>query len=63
MTDGIAMKGKRIIIPCLLQEQMLQQLNNSNMGIEKMWLLANESVSWVNMNVDIENTGENVIHA
>ena len=30
------MKRKRIIIPCLLQKQILQQLHNNHMGIEKI---------------------------
>ena len=40
MTDGIAMKGKGIKIPILLQKQVLQQLHSNYMGIEKMRLLA-----------------------
>ena len=46
MTDGIVMKGKRLIIPFQLQKKILQHLHSSHMGIEKMWL---------NMNVDIGN--------
>ena len=38
MTDGIAMKGKKIIIPFLLQKQILQQLYDNHMGIEKIAL-------------------------
>ena len=38
MIDGIVMKGKRIIIPFLLQRQILNQLHNNHMGIEKMRL-------------------------
>ena len=33
--------------------QVLDQLHSSYMGIEKMWLLARESVYWINMNADI----------
>ena len=56
MIDGITMKGKRIIIPFLLQKQILQQLHSSHMCIENMRLLAHELLYWVDMNTDIENT-------
>ena len=56
MFDCIAMKGKRITIPFQLQKEILQQVHSSHMGIEKIRLLAHESVYWVNMNEDIENT-------
>ena len=38
MIDAIAVKGKRIIIPFLLQKQILQQLHRYHMGIYKMRL-------------------------
>ena len=50
MIDSIAMKGRRIIIPFLLQKQVLKQKHSNHMGIEKMRLLVRESVYWVNMN-------------
>ena len=34
--------------------QILDQLHNNHMGIEKMWLLAGKSAYWVNMDADIE---------
>ena len=55
MIDGVAIKGKHVIIPSQLQTQILRQLHSSHMGIEKMGLLAHKSVYWVNMNADIEN--------
>ena len=56
MINGTAMKGKRIIIPFMLWEQILEQLHSTHMGIEKIRCLARKSGYWVNMNVDIENT-------
>ena len=56
MTDGITIKGERIIIPLLLQKQILQQLHSNHMCIEEMTLLAHELVYGVNMNADTENT-------
>ena len=43
MMDGIAMKGRKVKIPFLLQKQILQQLLSSHMGIEKTRLY---HVSW-----------------
>ena len=53
--DGIDMKGRCIIIPKDLKQQVLDQLHVNHMGIIKMKLLAHESVYWVNINNDIEN--------
>ena len=56
MIYGLAMKGKRIIIPSQLQKQILSQLHSNHMGIEKIRLLACKAVYWVNVNTDLENT-------
>ena len=56
MIAGNWMKVKGIIIPCLLQRQILEQLYSNHMGIEKMRLLVREPVYWVNLNADIEDT-------
>ena len=37
--DGVIMKGRHIIIPVELKQQMLDQLHLNHMGIEKMKLL------------------------
>ena len=56
MIDGNEMKDNRKIIFFQLQKQILQQLYNNHMVIEKMRLLLHESINWMNMNADIENT-------
>ena len=56
MIDCTAVKNQRIIIPFLLQKQILWQLHSNYMGIEKMSLFVCESVYWLNMNTDIKNT-------
>ena len=55
MIDGIAMKGRIIIISFLLWRQILEQLHSNHMGTDKARLLPRESVYWVNMNADMEN--------
>ena len=50
------MEGRRIIIPFLLQKQILEQLHSNHMDNNKIELLARVSVYWVNMNADIKNT-------
>ena len=52
--DGIMLKGRHIVIPTSLKEQVLGQLHTNHMGIEKMKLLAHKSVYWSNINVDIK---------
>ena len=52
--DGVLLKGRCIIIPNSLKQQILTQLHINNMGIEKTKLLACESVFWHNINADIE---------
>ena len=54
--DGIILKGKCIIIPNSLKEQVLNQLHTNHLGIEKTKLLASESVYWPSINADIKNT-------
>ena len=52
--DGIILKGKCIIIPSSLKEQVLSQLNTNHMGIEKTKPLALECVYWPSINADID---------
>ena len=58
MTDDITMKGKRIMISCLLQRQILQQLLSNHMSIGEMRFLVHESIYWVNKKADIKNTAK-----
>ena len=57
--DGMVMKGRCIIIPEDLKQQMLDQLHVNHMCIEMTKLLMCESVYWVNINNDIEYYGKN----
>ena len=52
--DGVILKGRCIIIPDSLKQQVLTQLHTNYMGIENTKLLAHESVSWHNINANIE---------
>ena len=49
------MKGRCIIIPQDLKQQVLDQLHLNHMSIKKAKLLTCESVYWVNINNNIEN--------
>ena len=53
--DGIILKGRHIVIPNSLKQQVLNQPHTNHMGIEKTKLLAHESVYWSSINADIEN--------
>ena len=52
--DGVILKGRCIIIPHSLSEQVLNQLHTNHMGIEKTKPLALECVYWPSINADIE---------
>ena len=52
------MKGRTIIIPAS-QDKVLKQLHLRHMSIVKTRLLACESIYWVNMNANIEETVTN----
>ena len=48
--DGIAIKGRRIIIPTLSQNKAINHLHINYVGIENTKLLACESVYCSNVN-------------
>ena len=52
--NSIMLKGRHIIIPNSLKQQVLDQLHINHMGIEKMKLLAHKCVYWHSINADIE---------
>ena len=61
--DGIVLKGRHIVIPTSLRQQVLDQLHTNHMGIEKTKLLTCESVYWSSINVDIKNISKTVLPA
>ena len=52
--DGVILKGRCIIIPDSLKQQVLTQLHTNHTGIEKTKLLVCESVFWHNINANIK---------
>ena len=52
--DRIVLKGRHIVIPTRLRQQVLDQLHTNHIGIEKTKLLAWESVYWHSIDADIE---------
>ena len=52
--DGIAMKSHRIIIPAILQKDILTKLHAAHQGTEKTKLRARTSVYWRGLNKDID---------
>ena len=55
LDNGILFKGRQVIIPETLQDNILKQLHKGHLGIEKSKLLAKTSVFWPGINHDIEN--------
>ena len=52
--DGIILKGRHIIMPNNLWQQVFNQLHTNHMGIEKTKLLAHKCVYSPSINADIE---------
>ena len=54
MANGVLFKGRQVLIPETLRQDILKQLHTGHLGIEKTRRLARESVYWPNINKDIE---------
>ena len=54
ISNGVLFKGKQVIVPRTLQEDIKSQLHQGHMGIERTRRLARETVYWVGINEDIE---------
>ena len=52
--DGVVMRGRQIVVPAELKQQVLDQFHLNHMGIKKTKLLMHELVYWVDINTDIE---------
>ena len=53
---GVLFKGRQVIIPEKMQDDILKLLHQSHQGIEKTRSLARESCFWPNINKHIEST-------
>ena len=49
ISDGVIFKGRQVIIPDGLRQDLLQQLHEAHLGIEKTRRLMRESVYWPNI--------------
>ncbi|XP_014663369.1 PREDICTED: uncharacterized protein K02A2.6-like [Priapulus caudatus] len=54
MSNGVIFKGRQVIVPQSMRTDILQQLHSGHQGIEKMRLLARQSVYWPNINRNID---------
>ncbi|XP_060079947.1 uncharacterized protein K02A2.6-like [Ylistrum balloti] len=59
LCDGLLMKGDRIITLLSLQNEMLEKVHASHLGIVKCLELAKSSLFWVGMSKDIKSKVEN----
>ena len=53
---GVIFKGRQILVPPSIQKDILKQLHSVHQGVEKTRRLARESIYWLKINSDIENT-------
>ena len=54
ISDGVIFIGKQVIIPDAIRSDILHQLHEDHLGIEKTRLLMRKSVYWPNIYKDIE---------
>ena len=54
MIDGVAKTVRQIMIQPQLEPNLLEQLHNNEMCIEKNKTASTHSLHWLNMNADIE---------
>ena len=54
MSDGIVVKGNRIVVPKSLRKMVLEKIHLAHQGIEKCKLRAKSVVYWVGMYSDID---------
>ena len=59
ISDGVLFKGRQVLMPTSMRGDILNQLHQAHMGIEKTRRLARESVYWPGINKDIEQTTKN----
>jgi hypothetical protein len=55
LEDGVIFKGKRVLIPDTMRDDILSQLHAAHQGIEKTRLLARDTVYWPKIDEHIEN--------
>ena len=53
--DGLLLKGKKLIIPKIMQQEVLNQLHYGHLGMEKCKLRAKDAVFWHGINKQIED--------
>lgn len=59
ISDGIVVKGTRLVIPSSMRRSMLDLIHRSHLGITKCKQRAREVMYWPSMNADIEETIKN----
>ncbi len=57
-SDGLVLKGARIVVPAALLKDVLDDLHRSHQGIERTKRRARQTVFWPGINSDIKSTVE-----
>ena len=53
--DELILKGKRVVIPATLRQQMKNEVHSSHMGIEACLRRARKYISWPGMSAEIKH--------
>ena len=59
LLEGLLFRGKQIVAPADLREDVLRHLHDGHQGVTKTWANASSSVWWPGMSKDIENAIRN----
>ena len=62
MTNGMLLKDKRLIIPVSIRKEVLKQLHQAHMGIERTKWRARATISWPQINQQIEEIVKDMQH-
>ena len=54
ISDGLLMKGERVIIPCSMRSEIKSRLHSAHFGHDAMLRRARATVYWPNINSDLE---------
>lgn len=59
VVDGCLVWGRRVVIPQVFRQQLLEELHSNHLGMSRMKSLARSYLWWPQLNTEIENMAQN----